>query len=98
VRELQARLEVERADREEIEAQLTDREKQIEELRSELSDRDAELGELRSELKQKSAAASKDLPEAAEVYNQFKANNPKTKTTYKEVVDILARVQAMIEG
>jgi chromosome segregation ATPase len=37
VRELQARLEVERADREEVEVQLADREKQIAELRSELA-------------------------------------------------------------
>jgi len=37
VRELQARLEVERADREEVEAQLADRDKQITELRSQLT-------------------------------------------------------------
>jgi DNA repair exonuclease SbcCD ATPase subunit len=63
VRELQARLEVERADREAVEAQLADREKQVEELRSqletektrgeeiweELSDTEQALAEVRSE-------------------------------------------------
>ena len=70
------------------------------EVRSQLEIERADQEKLEAELadlKQKSAAAGKDLPDAAEVYNRFKADNPKTKTTYKEVVAILARVQAMIE-
>ena len=66
------------------------------ELETERADREKLEAEL-SDLKQKSATAGKDFPDAAEVYNRFKADNPKTKTTYKEVVAILARVQAMIE-
>jgi ABC-type transporter Mla subunit MlaD len=75
VRELQARLEVERADRREVEAQLADREKQI--------------TELRSELKQKSAAASKDLPEAADLLNQLKSKRKKSTTTLADLEAIL---------
>jgi septal ring factor EnvC (AmiA/AmiB activator) len=84
VRELQARLEVERADRGEVEAQLADREKQIEELRSELSD-----------LKQKSAAASKDLPEAADLLNQLKkAKGKKFTASLSDVEAILERLES----
>ena len=72
------------------------------ELRSELVGREKELAVALAALtenpepEQKSAPGV-EFPEAAEVYNQFKAENPKTKTTYKEVVAILARVQAMIK-
>jgi chromosome segregation ATPase len=76
------------------------REKEITELRSQLAaeraDREEIEGEL-SDLKQKSATTGKDLPDAAEVYNQFKAEYPKAKTSYKEAVAILAIAQAMIE-
>jgi len=76
--ELEAQLEQERADREEVEVQLAGREKQIEELRSELSD-----------LKQKSAAASIDLPEAAEILNQLKSKRKKSKTDLADLEAIL---------
>jgi hypothetical protein len=46
-----------------------------------------------SELKQKSATASRDLPEAADLYNQFKADNPKTKITYSDFKKILAMIE-----
>jgi uncharacterized protein involved in exopolysaccharide biosynthesis len=64
VRELQARLEVERADREEVETQLAD-------------------------LKQKSAAAGKDLPDAADLLNQLKAKRKKSKTDLADMEVIL---------
>lgn len=86
IENLTGQLATERADREEVEAKLTDREEQMRQLLSELSD-----------LKQKSATAGKDLPDAAEVYNQFKAENPKTKFTYKDFVAIVATARAMME-
>jgi septal ring factor EnvC (AmiA/AmiB activator) len=82
VQELRSQLEQERADREEVEAQLTDREKQIEELRSELS-----------ELKQKSVAASKDLPEAADLYNQLKTKRKKSNASLADVELILEMIE-----
>jgi DNA repair exonuclease SbcCD ATPase subunit len=51
-----------------------------------------EIGELRSELsdlKQKSAAASKDLPEAADLLNQLKAKRKKSKTDLADLEVIL---------
>jgi chromosome segregation ATPase len=51
-----------------------------------------EIGELRSELsdlKQKSAAASKDLPEAAEILNQLKAKRKKSKADLTDLEVIL---------
>jgi septal ring factor EnvC (AmiA/AmiB activator) len=80
--ELRSQLEQERADREEVEAQLTDREKQIEELRSELR-----------ELKQKSAVASKDLPEAADLYNQLKTRRKKSSASLADVELILEMIE-----
>ena len=77
VRELQARLEVERADREEVESELADRDKQIAELRSQLS-----------ELKQKSAAA-RELPEAAGILNQLKSKRKRSKTDLADLEAIL---------
>jgi chromosome segregation ATPase len=76
--ELRSQLEQERASWEEVQAQLTDREKQIEELRSEVSD-----------LKQKSAAAGKDLPEAADLLNQLKSKRKKSTTTLADIEKIL---------
>lgn len=78
ISELRSQFEQERADREEVQAQLTDREKQIEELRSEVSD-----------LKQKSAAAGKDLPEAADLLNQLKSKRKKSTTTLADIEKIL---------
>ena len=78
ISELRSQLEQERASREEVQAQLTDREKQIEELRSEVSD-----------LKQKSAAAGKDLPEAADLLNQLKSKRKKSTTTLADIEKIL---------
>ena len=54
-------------------------------LRLEIGILQAEL----SELKQKSAAASKDLPEAAEILNQLKAHRKKSSATLADVEKIL---------
>jgi chromosome segregation ATPase len=78
VTELRSQLEQERADREEVEAQLADRGEQLRQLVSELT-----------ELKQKSAAASKDLPEAADLLNQLKAKRKKSKTDLADLEVIL---------
>ncbi|MEG5067278.1 hypothetical protein QUB33_27125 [Microcoleus sp. B3-A4] len=59
-----------------------------------------EIGELNqqlADLKQKSATAGKDFPDAAEVYNQFKAKNPKAKMTFKEALPLLATAREMME-
>ena len=64
--------------RKELRAQLSDQDKQIEELQSELAD-----------LKQKSAAASKDLPEAADLLNQLKSKRKKSTTTLADLETIL---------
>jgi uncharacterized coiled-coil DUF342 family protein len=113
VQELRSQLETEKKRVEEVWEELEDSEKVLAEIRSENSELKKTCDELRSEvsgLEEKLAAAPTEnpksaqkaapgveFPEAAEIYNQFKAENPKTKTTYKEVVAILARVQAMIE-
>lgn len=66
-----------------------------EELKTERADR-KEVETQLSDLKQKSTPA-RDLPDAAEVYNQFKAKNPKTKFTYKDIVAIVATAQEILE-
>jgi len=62
------------------------------ELREELDDREETCAELRSELsklKQKSVAASKDLPEAADLLNQLKAKRKKSKADLTDLETIL---------
>jgi hypothetical protein len=54
----------------------------MEEVRTELR---AQL----TDLKQKSAAASKDLPEAAEILNQLKSKRKKSTTTLADLEAIL---------
>jgi chromosome segregation ATPase len=78
VQNLKEELEQERADREEVEAQLGNQEEQIRQLLSELAD-----------LKQKSAAAGKDLPEAADLLNQLKAKRKKSKADLADLEVIL---------
>jgi septal ring factor EnvC (AmiA/AmiB activator) len=103
VRKVRSQLEQERADREEVEAQLKaektrhkELEEEFRELDDQWSDCKKEIHQLEAELvglRQKSVAASKDLPEAADFYNQFKAKNPKTKITYNDVTKILAMIE-----
>jgi predicted translin family RNA/ssDNA-binding protein len=81
---LRSQLEQERADREEVEAQLADRGEQIRQLLSELA-----------ELKQKSATASKDLPEAADLYNQLKTRRKKSSSSLADVELILEMIEKL---
>ena len=57
-------------------------------LEAERADREEIETEL-SELKQKSAAAGKDLPEAADLLNQLKAKRKKSKTDLADIEAIL---------
>jgi DNA repair exonuclease SbcCD ATPase subunit len=153
VRELQARLEVERADREEVEAELAELaqikkeakeaaaevhregrsielekvrwQRELSDARAELADAKAtilnqsnkirelergyslqpnpaesrlrlEIGNLQSELadqKQKSVAASKDLPEVADLLNQLKARRKKSRAELADVELILEMIE-----
>jgi len=106
VRKVQSQLETEKARYKELEKEHEDVEKWLRESKAKVTALEAENSDLKQKLaaaptenlepEQKSASGV-EFPEAAKIYNQFKAQNPKTKTTYKEVVAILARVQAMIE-
>jgi chromosome segregation ATPase len=61
-------------------------------LRSQLEQERADREEIEtelSELKQKSAAAGKDLPEAADLLNQLKAKRKKSKTDLADMKAIL---------
>jgi chromosome segregation ATPase len=57
-------------------------------LETERADREEIEAEL-SELKQKSTAASKDLPEAADLLNQLKAKRKKSKADLTDLETIL---------
>jgi len=75
---------------------------EVQEVRSQLATETADREEVEAELSdlREKSATDRDLPEAAEVYNQFKAENPKTKITYKDTVAILAilaTAQAILE-
>ena len=102
VEEVWEELEDSEKARENLQSKNSELKKTCDELRSELVGREKELAVALAALtanpepEQKSAPGV-ELPEAAKIYNQFKAENPKTKTTYKEVVAILTRVQAMME-
>jgi chromosome segregation ATPase len=66
--------------------------KEVHRLKQEATDRDAEIEKLRSELaylKQKSVAATKDLPEAADLLNQLKARRKKSKADLADLEIIL---------
>jgi uncharacterized coiled-coil DUF342 family protein len=63
-----------------------------EELQKERADREEIETEL-SELKQKSAAASRDLPEAADLYNQLKAKRKKSSASLADVEKILEIIE-----
>jgi len=78
VQKLRSQLEAQKTSWDELREELGDREETCAELRSELS-----------ELKQKSAAASKDLPEAADLLNQLKSKRKKSTTTFADLEAIL---------
>jgi chromosome segregation ATPase len=106
VQELRSQLQAEKIRYKELEEEHEDVEKWWRESKAKVTALETENSDLKQKLaaaptenlepEQKSASGV-EFPEAAKIYNQFKAQNPKTKTTYKEVVAILARVQAMIE-
>jgi len=77
IAELRSQLEAEKKSGKEREEEFWGLHEQWESSKKEVRELQSEL----SDLKQNSAAAG-ELPEAAEIYNQFKAGNPKTKTTY----------------
>jgi DNA repair exonuclease SbcCD ATPase subunit len=96
VQKLRSQLETEKTRGEEIWEELTDTEQALAEVRSENSELKKTCADLRSqlevelaELKQKSAAAGKDLPEAAEILNQLKARREKSKAGLVDVEIIL---------
>jgi DNA repair exonuclease SbcCD ATPase subunit len=99
IAELRSQLETERADREEVEAQVEAEKTRYKELDKEFLELHEQWdgckkeirqleGEL-SDLKQKSAAAGKDLPEAADLLNQLKARRKKSKTDLADLEVIL---------
>lgn len=96
MQELRSQLDAEKKRSAELEEELDDQEKEVADLRRNLSDRDKELEQLRSELselKQKPAAASRDLPEAAEVYNQLKSRRKKSTASLADVEKILEIIE-----
>ena len=92
VQELRSQLETEKTRGEEIWEELSDTEQALAEVRSENSELKKSCEELRSELsdlKQKSAAASKDLPEAADLLNQLKTKRKKSKSDLGDIETLL---------
>jgi chromosome segregation ATPase len=89
---LRSQLETEKTRVEEIWEELSDTEQALAEVRSQLEQERADREEIEAELadlKQKSAAASKNLPEAAEILNQLKSKRKKSTTTLADVEKIL---------
>ncbi len=75
---------------------ISDSDEELSEQFEELKHQDAEIERLKSELtrlagenSEKSAAAGKDLPEAAEILNQLKAHRKKSSATLADVEKIL---------
>jgi chromosome segregation ATPase len=69
---------------------------EVQKLRSQLETERANREEVESELsdlKQKSAAASKDLPEAADLYNQLKTRRKKSSASLADVELILEMIE-----
>jgi len=94
--ELRSQLEAQKTSWDELREELEDAETIRGELRLELADREAELAAVRSELsdlKQKSVAASKDLPEAADLLNQLKTRRKKSSTSLADVELILEMIE-----
>ena len=96
VQELQSQLETEKTRGEELWEELTDTEQALAEVRSENSELKKTCDKLRAQLeqeladlKQKSAAASKDLPEAADLLNQLKAKRKKSRADLTDLEVIL---------
>ena len=96
VQELRSQLEAQKTSWEEVQEELDNRDEVCERLRSQLTDREAELAAVRSELadlKQKSATAGKDLPEAADLYNQLKTRRKKSSSSLADIEAILEMIE-----
>jgi chromosome segregation ATPase len=85
VQEVRTQLETEKARYKELEEEHEDVEKWWRESKAKVTALEAE----NSDLKQKSAAASKDLPEAADLLNQLKAHRKKSSATLADIEKIL---------
>jgi chromosome segregation ATPase len=83
--ELRSQLEAEKKTGEEREEEFWGLHEQWDSSKKEIQQLEAEL----ADLKQKSAAASKDLPEAADLLNQLKAHRKKSSATLADVEKIL---------
>jgi chromosome segregation ATPase len=96
VQELRSQLETDKTRGEEILEELSDTEQALTEVRSENSELKKTCDELQTELsdlKQKSAAASKDLPEAADLLNQLRARRKKFSASLADVELILEMIE-----
>jgi chromosome segregation ATPase len=100
---LRSQLETEKTRGEEIWEELSDTEQVLAEVRAENSELKKTCDELRSqleqelaELKQKSTAASKDLPEAADLLNQLKSKRKKSKTDLADLEAILEILESYV--
>lgn len=94
--EVRSQLATEQTRWDELREELDDRDEVCERLRSQLTDREAELAAVRSELadlKQESATAGKDLPEAADLYNQLKTRRKKSNASLADVELILEMIE-----
>ena len=85
ISELRSQLAVEQARYEELDEEFRELDDQWSDCKKEIRQLEAEL----ADLKQKSAAASKDLPEAAEILNQLKSKRKKSKTDLADLEIIL---------
>jgi myosin heavy subunit len=79
---------------------ISDSDEELSEQFEELKHQDAEIENLKTELarrsgenSEKSAAASKDLPEAADLLNQLKAKRKKSTTTLADIEKILEIIE-----
>jgi chromosome segregation ATPase len=89
---LNEQLEAGRAENQRLQNELSNSQAEVTELRSQLKQERADQEEIESklaDLKQKLAAASKELPEAAEILNQLKAKRKKSKTDLADLEVIL---------
>ncbi|CAA9390986.1 hypothetical protein AVDCRST_MAG94-5402 [uncultured Leptolyngbya sp.] len=89
VQELRSQLEKERAERKDLDEEFWNLDGRWVESQNEVAKLQAEL----SDLKQKSAAASKDLPEAADLLNQLKTRRKKSSSSLADVELILEMIE-----
>jgi len=85
VQQLRSQLKAEQTRYEELDEEFRELDDQWSDCKKEVRQLEAEL----ADLKQKSAAASKDLPEAADLLNQLKAKRKKSTTTLADLETIL---------